>query len=184
MLDLGRGVAEPVGAQPRDPLVQARVLGLGLAAERAQPVVAQRGPALESLEQPLAVAFGVAHDVRDRALRRELAEDRERVLGSVEALFEQQRALERELAPRGIAAAPLLLLEEHRESGRIRARAQRALEALARGVRVGRVGEHTAIDVGGIFGSAHAARRSSSPAVAGPDSPVAARRASRCSSSS
>ena len=95
VLGLGGGVGEPFRRHSRDPLVQARVFGLGMAAKRAQPMVAQRRPTLEPLEQPLAVPTGIGNHLGDRALGSELTEDRERLLGTIEPLFEQECALER-----------------------------------------------------------------------------------------
>ena len=155
-----------------------------------EPVVAQRRPALEPLEQPLAVLLGVAHDLGHRALGREPREDRERVLGAIEPLLEQERALEREVAARRIAAAALLVLEEPGQSRRVGARAQRALEARARLVRFGRVREHVPVDRGGVFGAAQIVLQHRRAAQIERDRPrgrarrLRARRASRCSSSS
>ena len=150
--DLAGGIGEALRAQAREAFVEARIGLGGVPPERSPPMLAQRRPALQALEQALAVLFRVAHDLGDCARGGEPVEDRERVLGAIEPFLEQERALEREMTAFRLAAAPLLILEEAGEPGRVDARAQRALEPRARLERFGRVSEHGPIHLRRIFG--------------------------------
>jgi hypothetical protein len=151
--DLTGGIGEALRAQAREAFVQTGVDFGGPAPERSRPVVAQRRPALEPLEQPLAVLRRVSHHVAHLASGDESIEDRECVLGAVEPFLEQQCALESEMAALRLAAAALLILEETGESVGVDARAQCALEPGARLARVGCVGEHAPIHVRCVLGT-------------------------------